>query len=686
MALEARGVSLAAIPANAGGPLPEPLKAGVESLSGLAMDDVRVHRDSSEPERLGALAYAQGSDIHLAPGEDRHLPHEAWHVAQQKQGRVRPGAGAGAPLNADSSLEVEADLMGQRAVETGSGGPARPGPLANGRATAAVQCRAGKRRRKQAAPAVRRDRAVDVIEAVVNMMSNRGLAGNFGPMGENISSPRYASEVAKTVLEPDHVALIWTWYRIATGDPATRGDRARIAGAAAATAPLLAEAQADPSARERAAALARDYSTGLEELSQRAAREQVDEMLDRGNAASMKAEASNPAAGDDQQLRTAILAAQKLMGKWVSAVRRTTSGFTSARQKNELQALVYRRSEESFRRAVEAGADPPLPWPEAVKRASGMKPADGIFLLQGALDAANAIMAVSDPKARAALFSAKSTYVGTVAQGATINKVLWQFVSGTIAAAGAGAYAVAKLAGKASVADGILDATVRGVSNVGAAINLAGVIHGGFVLADPDSTPDEKAEAAVEIAYSAVGLTGFAARWVPRLAGAARWSGPISASLTINFQMVKWLAGTRLKAQIGLNRLDWVSCHKAARKAAIEVQDLQRRLAVADAILATETDARRQVELQKYAQAFRWALIEQGLKPFVEARLASTGMDDDSASCGRAFARRLEPVQAMLGSASSSDEAALSASATFLLIVDKAFAEWDQIVMETDSP
>ncbi|HAP61901.1 MAG TPA: hypothetical protein DCR93_21180, partial [Cytophagales bacterium] len=31
-----------------------------------------------------------GTDIHLAPGQQKHLPHEAWHVVQQKQGRVKP--------------------------------------------------------------------------------------------------------------------------------------------------------------------------------------------------------------------------------------------------------------------------------------------------------------------------------------------------------------------------------------------------------------------------------------------------------------------------------------------------------------------------------------------------------------------------------------------------------------------
>jgi hypothetical protein len=97
--------------------LPDKLKAGVEALSGLSMDDVRVHRNSSEPARLGALAYAQGSDIHLGPGQDRHLPHEAWHVVQQKQGRVRPTIQAkSVAVNDETGLEREADVVGARAA------------------------------------------------------------------------------------------------------------------------------------------------------------------------------------------------------------------------------------------------------------------------------------------------------------------------------------------------------------------------------------------------------------------------------------------------------------------------------------------------------------------------------------------------------------------------------------------
>ena len=96
--------------------LPGQLKAGVENLSGLSMDDVRVHYNSAQPAQLHALAYTQGTDIHIAPGQERHLPHEAWHVVQQKTGRVRPMIELkGASVNTDVALESEADRMGAEA-------------------------------------------------------------------------------------------------------------------------------------------------------------------------------------------------------------------------------------------------------------------------------------------------------------------------------------------------------------------------------------------------------------------------------------------------------------------------------------------------------------------------------------------------------------------------------------------
>jgi Domain of unknown function (DUF4157) len=122
----------APVPATNRTGLPGRLKAGMESLSGLAMDDVRVHYNSSRPARLQALAYAQGTEIHVGPGQERHLPHEAWHVVQQKQGRVRPTLEAGkVAVNDEGDLEREADTMGARAAAAAppSGhGDERPSP------------------------------------------------------------------------------------------------------------------------------------------------------------------------------------------------------------------------------------------------------------------------------------------------------------------------------------------------------------------------------------------------------------------------------------------------------------------------------------------------------------------------------------------------------------------------------
>jgi hypothetical protein len=99
--------------------MPDNLKSGIENLSGYSMDDVKVHYNSSQPAQLKALAYAQGTDIHIAPGQEKHLAHEAWHVVQQKQGRVKPTRQMklGVPVNDDAGLEKEADDMGAKAMQ-----------------------------------------------------------------------------------------------------------------------------------------------------------------------------------------------------------------------------------------------------------------------------------------------------------------------------------------------------------------------------------------------------------------------------------------------------------------------------------------------------------------------------------------------------------------------------------------
>ena len=130
--------------------LPDDLKAGVETLSGYSMNDVKVHYNSDKPAQLQAFAYAQGTDIHVAPGQEKHLPHEAWHVAQQKQGRVQPTLQmkGGMGVNDDDGLEQEADTMGTKALQVknaaAGGDLIAPGSLsAASNSNAAVQRKLG---------------------------------------------------------------------------------------------------------------------------------------------------------------------------------------------------------------------------------------------------------------------------------------------------------------------------------------------------------------------------------------------------------------------------------------------------------------------------------------------------------------------------------------------------------------
>jgi hypothetical protein len=102
--------------------LPNDVKTGTEKLSGVSLNDVKVHYNSSAPAQLHAHAYAQGTDIHVGPGQEKHVPHEAWHVVQQKQGRVQATTQMKGmvPVNDDAGLEKEADVMGAKAVQMAS--------------------------------------------------------------------------------------------------------------------------------------------------------------------------------------------------------------------------------------------------------------------------------------------------------------------------------------------------------------------------------------------------------------------------------------------------------------------------------------------------------------------------------------------------------------------------------------
>ncbi|MCL2291498.1 MAG: DUF4157 domain-containing protein [Candidatus Bathyarchaeota archaeon] len=99
-------------PASGGTTLPTHLQEKYEHQSGLSLTDVRVHYNSEEPAKLGAYAYAQGNQIHIAPRQEQHLPHEIGHIIQQKAGIVRPTIQLnGVYINDNPTLEHEAEPL-----------------------------------------------------------------------------------------------------------------------------------------------------------------------------------------------------------------------------------------------------------------------------------------------------------------------------------------------------------------------------------------------------------------------------------------------------------------------------------------------------------------------------------------------------------------------------------------------
>ena len=92
--------------------IPTQMKLDFEQRSGLSFDDVRVHYNSDKPAQLQALAYTQGTQVYVGPGQERHLKHELGHVVQQKTGIVKPTAVVnGISINDSSELEEMADQI-----------------------------------------------------------------------------------------------------------------------------------------------------------------------------------------------------------------------------------------------------------------------------------------------------------------------------------------------------------------------------------------------------------------------------------------------------------------------------------------------------------------------------------------------------------------------------------------------
>ena len=159
--------------------LPHSVKSGIEAVSGMAMDNVKVHRNSPLPGEIDALAYAQGTHIHLAPGQEKHLPHEAWHLVQQAQGRVEPTRRMknGSRINTDASLEHEADVMGAHALTAPASHGSAKTPLPQPGATAP--------------PIQAMLRSLRTGKTALNLFSNRLQLSSLSPLSSLSSSPQF---------------------------------------------------------------------------------------------------------------------------------------------------------------------------------------------------------------------------------------------------------------------------------------------------------------------------------------------------------------------------------------------------------------------------------------------------------------------------------------------------------------
>lgn len=106
--LSMMGISEPSRPNHTG--IPDGLKARLERLTGMSLDDVHVHYNSKKPAELGALAYTYGTNVYIGPRQEQHLNHELGHVLQQKLGMVRPTSQTGGiAINESPWLESQAN-------------------------------------------------------------------------------------------------------------------------------------------------------------------------------------------------------------------------------------------------------------------------------------------------------------------------------------------------------------------------------------------------------------------------------------------------------------------------------------------------------------------------------------------------------------------------------------------------
>jgi hypothetical protein len=192
--------------AGSGAPLPASTRQQMERSFGADFSGVRMHQGGAA-EALGAQAFADGENVHFAPGRfqpgsrtgDALIGHELAHVVQQREGRVAAPQGKGAAVVEDAGLEAEADRMGDAAADGRAarmGGAASHGPTSHGHATDgpashghAAQGQAVQRKddlggESGGAPALAQGQGFDGLLATIDTVLTQRTAGQSPPVDQ----------------------------------------------------------------------------------------------------------------------------------------------------------------------------------------------------------------------------------------------------------------------------------------------------------------------------------------------------------------------------------------------------------------------------------------------------------------------------------------------------------------------
>ncbi len=106
--------------------LPPHLQSHLETRFGADFSGVQVHVNSNAAMQLGSRSFTQGTDVHFAPGQERHLlGHELSHVVQQAQGRVAP---ASLPPGEGDRIVINGQLQGDPPISPDPGSDTSSAP------------------------------------------------------------------------------------------------------------------------------------------------------------------------------------------------------------------------------------------------------------------------------------------------------------------------------------------------------------------------------------------------------------------------------------------------------------------------------------------------------------------------------------------------------------------------------